>query len=182
MKKITYITGNKNKLEHFLRYADFPIEHVDLDLAEIQSLDAEKIVEHKVKEAYKAVNKTVLVDDVSLTFNALGKLPGPFIKWFLESMEPEGLCRLLDNYNDRSAVASMIFALYDGTTLKTFYGEMHGTIAEHPQGDGFGWTAIFIPNGYKKSYGEMSVEEHKKVAARRIAVEKLNEYLKENEK
>ena len=182
MKTITYITGNKHKLEHFLRYADFPVNHIDLDHTEIQSLDVKKIVEHKAEEAYKIVKNEVLVEDVSLTFKALDKLPGPLVKWFLESIGAEGLCRLLDNFSDRSAVASVIFALYDGTTMKLFYGEMQGTIAKHPQGDSFGWTPIFIPKGYTKSYGEMSHEEQNKSSMRRIAVEKINNYLKENEK
>ncbi len=181
MKPITYITGNKHKLEHFMRYAEFPVDHVDLDLTEIQSLDTNKIVEHKVREAYAKVKKPVLIEDVSLTFHALGKLPGPLIKWFLESIKAEGLCRLIDNYKDRSATASVIFAFYDGTTVTLFSGEMHGTIAPKPLGDGFGWTPIFIPDGWNKSYGEMNVQEQKETSMRRIAVEKLNKFFKNYE-
>ncbi|MGI8419370.1 MAG: non-canonical purine NTP pyrophosphatase [Candidatus Levyibacteriota bacterium] len=179
MKKLTYITGNKNKLEHFLRYADFPIEHVDLDLVEIQSLDVNKIIDHKAKEAFNIIKKPILIEDVSLSFNALGNLPGPLIKWFLEAIGTEGLCHLLNNYSDRSAVASVTFAFYDGFTMKTFYGEMHGKIADHPLGNGFGWTPIFIPKGYNKSYGEMTLEEQHKTSMRRIAVEKINKYIKQ---
>jgi non-canonical purine NTP pyrophosphatase (RdgB/HAM1 family) len=178
MKQLTYITGNKNKLEHFLRYADFPVEHMDLDLVEIQSLDVDIIIAHKAKEAYKIVKRPVLIEDVSLTFTALDKLPGPLIKWFLESIGASGLCKLLDNYSDRSAVASVTFALYDGTVLKTFTGSMPGTITNEPQGNGFGWTPIFIPKGYTKAYGEMSIEEQHASSMRRIAVEKISKYLK----
>lgn len=180
MKKITYITGNKHKLEHFMRYVDFPVEHVNLNLEEIQSLNVNKIVEHKAKEAYKLLKKPVLIEDVSLTCHALGKLPGPLIKWFLESIGPEGICKLLDNYPDRSAIASVIFALYDGNSLKLFVGEMEGSIAKHPQGEGFGWTPIFIPKGWDKSYGEMTKEEQKQTSMRRDAVNKINKYIKEH--
>lgn len=182
MKKFTYVTGNKNKLEHFLRYADFPIEHIDLDLTEIQSLDVNQIIEHKAKEAYRIVKKPVLVEDVSLTCKAMGKLPGPLVKWFLDSVGAEGICRLLDTYKDRSAIASVTFALYDGTTMHLFYGEMQGTIADHPKGNGFGWTPIFIPDGQTKSYGEMNNKEQNETSVRRIAVEKISEYLKHHEK
>lgn len=165
-----------------MRYADFPVEHIDLDLTEIQSLDTDKIIEHKVKEAYTIMKKPVLIEDVSLTFTALGKLPGPLIKWFLESIHTEGLCRLLDNYEDRSAIASVTFAFYDGKTTKLFHGDMQGSIAKSPQGNGFGWTPIFIPKGWTKSYGEMTLQEQKETSMRRIAVEKINNYLKNNEK
>lgn len=179
MKPITYITGNKHKLEHFLRYADFPVDHIDLDLVEIQSLDTDTIIEHKVKEAYAKIKKPVLIEDVSLTFHALGKLPGPLVKWFLDAIGTKGLCKLLDNYEDRSATAAVTFAFYDGEIIKIFTGETHGSIAHSPQGDGFGWTPVFIPKGWNKSYGEMNLEEQKQTSMRRIAVEKLNNYFKE---
>ena len=178
MKKIIYITGNKNKLDHFLRYANFPVDHVDLDLVEIQSLNVATVVEYKVKEAYKIVKKPVLIEDVSLTFTALGALPGTLIKWFLESLHPEGLCRLLDSYTDRSAIAAVTFAFYDGKEIALFTGEMHGTIAKHPQGNGFGWTPIFMPKGWNKSYGEMNLEEQNQTSMRKLAVDKLNDYFK----
>lgn len=66
-------------------------------------------------------------------FHALGKLPGPLIKWFLQELDNEGLCRLLDNYSDRSATASVLFGCYDGARLSTFTAEAAGSIAEQPR-------------------------------------------------
>lgn len=177
---LVFITSNKNKLLQVQAHLKHPIEHIDLELTEIQSLDPVKVAEHKAKEAYQFVKKPVLIEDTSLTFHALGKLPGPMIKWFLESVGPEGLCRLLDNYEDRSAVASVTFALYDGESMKIFHGEMQGEIAKQPRGEGFGWTPIFIPKGWSKSYGEMTKEEQKQTSMRRIAVDKINKYIKEH--
>ncbi|KAK2109692.1 hypothetical protein P7K49_009438 [Saguinus oedipus] len=37
------------------------------------------------------VQGPVLVEDTCLCFNALGGLPGPYIKWFLEKLKPEGI-------------------------------------------------------------------------------------------
>jgi len=53
-----------------------------IDLDELQSLDLRVIVEHKVRQAYEKVGGPVLVEDVSLEFLALGRIPGPFIKFF----------------------------------------------------------------------------------------------------
>ncbi len=37
----------------------------------------------------------VMVEDTSLCFNAYKGLPGPYVKWFLQKVGPEGLFRML---------------------------------------------------------------------------------------
>lgn len=37
----------------------------------------------------------VLIEDTCLCFNALGGMPGPYIKWFLEKIGPEGKLMVL---------------------------------------------------------------------------------------
>ena len=178
---ITFITGNVAKAEQLGRHLAHPISHQKLDLVEIQSLDLHEIIEHKAKEAYKQVGGIVLVEDTSLTFNALGQLPGPLIKWFLTELDNTGLCKLLDAYDDRSAVAEVCIGLYDGKELRTFEGEARGSIAPTPRGEkGFGWDPIFIPEGHEKTWGEMDHEEQKETSMRRIALHKLEGFLKEN--
>lgn len=182
MKPITLVTGNVHKVKYFKQYCSYPVDHIDLDLTEIQSLDVKKIVEHKAKEAFKKVQKSVVVEDVSLTFHAMGKLPGPLIKWFLEELGNEGLCRVLDIYKDRSATAAVTFALYDGRNMKLFTAETKGTIADHPRGSNdFGWTPTFIPEGYDITWGEMDDAEQEKTSMRRKAILKLEKYLEEHE-
>lgn len=51
--KITFITGNAAKAEQLKRHLKRPVLHKKIDLAEVQSLDLKKIVEHKAREAYK---------------------------------------------------------------------------------------------------------------------------------
>lgn len=180
VKALTFITGNSAKAEQLGRHLDYPVGHRKLDLHEIQSLNIREIVEHKVKEAYGHVGTPVLVEDTSLAFVALGKLPGPLIKWFLTELGNEGLCRLLDGHTDRGACAEVCFGLYDGKELEMFDGSMKGTIAKQPKGEcGFGWDPIFIPEGYGKTWGEMSPEEQKETSMRRIATKKLEAFLKE---
>lgn len=60
------------------------------------------------------VQGPVLVEDTCLCFNALGGLPGPYIKWFLEKLKPEGLHQLLAGFEDKSAYALCTFALSTG--------------------------------------------------------------------
>ena len=94
MKTITFITGNEKKAEYLARYLRMPITHKKIELDEIQSLDLTKIVEHKVREAYREIRGPVLVEDVALRFTSLGKLPGPFIKFFEQELGLERLASL----------------------------------------------------------------------------------------
>lgn len=178
MKNITFITGNSDKIRWFRKFTSLPIEHKNLNLHEIQSLNIEEIVRHKVKGAYAVIKGPVLIEDTSLVFNALGKLPGPLIKWFLNELGNEGLCRLLDGFKDRSAEAIVLFALYDGKTYKTFEGKIDGVITDKPRGEnGFGWDPIFLPKGFSKTWAKMSDEDIIKTSIRKRALEKLEKYL-----
>ena len=179
MIALTFITGNAAKAEQLGRHLEYPVAHKKLDLPEIQSLDLHEIIEHKAKKAFEQIGGTVLVEDTSLPFNALGRLPGPLIKWFLGELDNAGLCKLLDGYQDRTALAECLFGLYDGSTLQVFEGSALGSIASAPKGDqGFGWDPIFIPKDHMKTWGEMDAEEQKETSMRRIALNKLETYLR----
>ena len=179
MHPLTFITGNPGKVSLLNQYLDFPVVHTSIDLVEVQSLELATIVEHKAKEAHRQVGGPVLVEDTSLRFYALGRLPGPLIKWFLTELGTDGLCRLLDNYTDRSAVAEVLFGLYDGRSFQTFSGAVEGAIALTPRGSrGFGWDAIFVPDSFNKTWAEMTDEEAHVSSMRMIALCKLEAYLK----
>jgi len=162
MKAVTFITSNQHKADYLSHMLGLPLTHRAVDLTEIQSTSLEEIVEHKVRQAYAAAKHPVLVEDVALEFAALGGLPGPFIKFFVEAPNGlENLCRMLDGFDDRSAVAACVFGYCDGQQVKLFRAELHGAISEHPIGDGgFGWDKIFCPDGYEgKTRAELTPNE-----------------------
>ena len=176
---LTFITSNPAKVRLLSHYLDFPVIHTSIDLIEIQSLDLPTILEYKAREAYAQVRAPVLVEDTSLRFLALGQLPGPLIKWFLAELGTDGLCRLLDGYPDRAALAEVQYGLYDGHTFQAFAGAQPGSIAPAPRGsNGFGWDSIFIPAGQQKTWAEMTAEEARETSMRRIALQKLEAALK----
>lgn len=179
MAEIIFITGNEKKAEFLARHLNHPVNHQKLDLDELQSLDLKEIVEHKVRQAYQLVKKPVLVEDISFTINSLGKLPGPFIKWFIEQLGFEKLCRLADSDPERLATTAVCYGFYDGNNLKFFEGELKGSIPEHPKGeDGFGWNCVFIPEGQSKTNAEMNEEETEKYSLRTTTVyPQLKEFL-----
>lgn len=177
MEPITLITGNLGKVEEAERYLGLPLTHIALDIEEIQSLDSEVIVRDKAERAYKAVGKPVLVEDVSFVMHALGGLPGPLIKWFEKELGNEGICRLVDG-KDRSVTASVTYGYHDGEKVHIVRGEMKGSVPDHPSGDrSFGWAPIFLPEGYEKSYAELSDEEQEGISMRKKAFIKLRELL-----
>lgn len=178
-RDLTFITGNPMKARQLGLHLDIPVAHLKLDLAEIQSLDLREVIEHKAREAYRHIEAPVLVEDTSLTFHELGMLPGPLIKWFLQELGNDGLCTLLRAHDDRAAVARVVFGLYDGSdAVRMFEGEAKGSIADQPRGrEGFGWDPIFIPDGWTRTWGEMSPEEQLQSSMRRQALQKLQAYL-----
>eukprot|EP00529_Nitzschia_sp_RCC80_P001324 CAMPEP_0113517278 /NCGR_PEP_ID=MMETSP0014_2-20120614/42141_1 /TAXON_ID=2857 /ORGANISM="Nitzschia sp." /LENGTH=93 /DNA_ID=CAMNT_0000414399 /DNA_START=56 /DNA_END=333 /DNA_ORIENTATION=- /assembly_acc=CAM_ASM_000159 len=72
----------------------FEITNKKIDLPELQG-DPVEIAKEKCRLASKQVNGPVFTEDTSLCFNALNGLPGPYIKWFLESLGHDGLNRML---------------------------------------------------------------------------------------
>ncbi len=175
--EITFITGNQHKADYLAKYLGFPVKHIKLDLDEIQSLDLKKIVEHKVRQAYDKVQSPVIVEDVSLEFEALNGLPGPFIRFFVDHVPFETICSMIDG-KTRRATAKTVFGYYDGETLKLFEGSLGGEIIKSPAGDkGFGWDRLYIPDGYTVTRAQLSEEDDQKTYVQMKPFAELKEFL-----
>lgn len=182
---VTFITGNQDKADYLAKWLGVTVPHQKIDLPELQSLDLEDVVAHKAREAYAQLGAPVLVEDVALSFEALGgSLPGTYIKWFLQEIGNDGMLRMLQGFDDRRATARILYGLYDGTTLHTFSGETRGTVPNEVRSSGVSgwknsksWNAIFVPEGSTKSYAEMSDEELQPFSHRAQAIVKLRAFL-----
>ena len=177
--KILFITGNPNKLREAKEIMS-EIEGCDIDLPEIQELEPKKILEYKLEEAKKyKPNINLMVEDLSLEINGMNGLPGPLIKWFLKSVGKEGVWKLAKMFGNQEAVARLTvgFCNKDGEN-KYFEGIVKGKIVEPRGNSDFGWDPIFQPEGYTETYAEMGTGEKNKISHRKIALEKLKEYLK----
>lgn len=159
---LTFITGNQDKADYLAKYLGISVKLKKIDLEEIQSLDLKKIVRQKVLEAYKIVKSPVFVEDVSLEFKALNGLPGPFIKFFVDHVDFQTICDML-NGKGRSAIARCVFGYYDGKDLELFEGSMNGRIAKTPSGKGgYGFDRFFIPEGYNVTRASLNEKDDKK--------------------
>lgn len=72
----------------------FEVVAVNVDLPELQG-EPEDIAKEKCRLAADQVGGPVMVEDTSLCFNAMKGLPGPYCKWFLKALGPEGLFKML---------------------------------------------------------------------------------------
>jgi len=176
-----FVTSNPNKFAETRAIIDYPIERIDIDVPEIQSLHLEEVVRAKAEAAYGFAKAPVIVEDVSLEIAALCGLPGPFVKWFNQTLTPEGIVSLLKMHNDRRVTARELVDLYDGTTHRLFEGVVEGMLADNARGEsGFGFDTIFVPSGYDQTYAELSSEEKNRISHRAQAMGKLAAYLKKH--
>lgn len=182
-KQITFVTGNENKFTEVCQIVgeEFPFIRKTIDLPELQGEVAE-IAKHKCQIAVKDVKGPVMIEDTCLCFNALGGLPGPYIKWFLEKLGHDGLNKMLAGFDDKSAKAICTFTFCEGPgkEIHTFTGETNGKIVPPRGPANFGWDPIFEPEGFDKTYAEMEKDEKNAISHRGKSLEKLKEFLKEH--
>ncbi|XP_008701518.1 inosine triphosphate pyrophosphatase isoform X1 [Ursus maritimus] len=192
-KKIVFVTGNAKKLEEVPGGRGRPTNGLislsprDLTLfiypflqqvPEYQG-EPDEISIQKCQEAARQVQGPVLVEDTCLCFNALGGLPGPYIKWFLEKLKPEGLYQLLAGFEDKSAYALCTFALSTGDPTEPvclFRGRTSGRIVVPRGCRDFGWDPCFQPDGYEQTYAEMPKAEKNAISHRFRALLELQKY------
>ncbi len=178
MTDLIFITGNQHKADFLAKHIGLPVAHRKLDLDELQSLDLHTIVEHKVRQAYAIAKQPVIVEDASLTFTAMGRLPGAFIKWFIEEIGYDGLLKLANSLDSQDAIGKVCYGYYDGKDVRFFDGEMRGHISTEARGTGgFGFDPIFINEGYDVTRAEMPEPVYDKTSYRMDALTKLKGFL-----
>jgi inosine triphosphate pyrophosphatase len=180
--KIYFVTGNKDKLRE-ARSMWSEIEGIEIDLDEIQEMDGKKIIEAKLKEAIKQKpGIPLIVEDQSLMIDGMNGLPGPFIKWFVKSMSLEGMAKLAESMGNKSCEARTIIGYADKLgVINYFEATIKGKIVSPRGSIGWGWDYIFQPDGYDKTFAEMTMEEKNELSMRRMAIEKLRKFV-ESEK
>jgi len=180
-KELNFITGNKNKLaevQAILSVTPVKLQNQALDLPELQGT-IEEISIDKCNRAAEAVQGPVLVEDTCLCFDAFGELPGPYVKWFLQSLGVEQFHKLLAGFENKAAQAVCTFAYSEGPGHKPiiFQGRTKGTIVPARGPTNFGWDACFEYDG--QTYAEMPKDEKNKISHRGKALAKLVEWLQQ---
>lgn len=171
-----FVTGSAGKFAEVKALIP-DVEQLNINLPEIQSIDPQEIITAKLEAAQQHASGEYMVEDTGLYLDCLNGLPGPLIKWFSEAIGIEGVAELASKYPSQRAHATTWIGYSPHSGQYYFFeGTISGTIVS-PRGEGFGWDAIFQPDGFTKTFGEISREEKNAVSMRRLAVEQLLQHL-----
>lgn len=198
MKRIIAASSNAHKIKEIQAImSKFGMEVVSRKDAGIPDFeieeDGETFEENSYKKAYeimKACGKITIADDSGLMVDYLGGAPGVYSARFAgeecdDNKNNEKLIKLLNGLSaeDRKAkFVSVITLVYPGGETLVARGECPGRIIEAPTGEnGFGYDPLFVPDGYEKTFAQLSEEEKNEISHRAKALEVLEGLLLERE-
>ena len=183
---------NQNKLVEFKKILGDKINLFSLsDIGLNQEIpENEKTIKKNAMFKAKFVNtqtgKNVFADDTGLEIDSLNGEPGVYSARYsgVERNSDKNielvLRKLKNKANRNSRFKTIISLIIDGKSVN-FEGVVEGKITEEKRGsNGFGYDPIFQPNGYASTFAEMSLKEKNKISHRSIAINKMVQYLKEN--
>ena len=175
---LIFATSNPGKIKEAQEILGVKVNGTSLEIEEIQSLDPLKVALAKARAYFDALKEPLFVEDTSLSFEGLNGLPGPYISDMAKALGNEGLAKLIKG-KSRKAQAQVTLVFVDSKGKEhSFIGVTEGSIAASPRGEGgFGWDPIFQPIGWSKTFGEMTLEEKNEISMRKIAFQKLKDYL-----
>ena len=136
----------------------------------------------KAKTIFNKTGKNVFADDSGLVIEALDGAPGVYSARYAGTGKDEDniakALKELDGKTNRKAYFISIFCLILNGKEYFFEGRVNGTIATEIMGNnGFGYDPIFIPDGFSKSFAQMTPEEKNAISHRGKAIGKLNNFL-----
>lgn len=177
-KEILFITGNSKKAEEVKAITGLDVKTRNLDIPEIQALNVEEVAKAKALAAFQLTGQPVIVDDTGMSIEALNGLPGALVAWFLDNLKPIGILKILNSERNRRASVSTCIGYADQNGVSVFTGIIYGKIANSLKGNnGFGYDPIFIPDGYNKTYAEMTSDEKNEISMRKIALLKFKDFM-----
>ncbi len=125
-------------------------------------------------------------DDTGLEVDALDGAPGVHSARFAPGVGHDALANMnlllqkMENKTDRRARFRTIIALIQGNGKpRLFEGIVNGRIIDSPRGtEGFGYDPVFVPDGYDKTFAELSAEQKNSISHRGRATRALVAFLK----
>lgn len=140
----------------------------------------------KADEIMKLCGKITLADDSGLMVDYLGGAPGVYSARFAgedgnDEKNNEKLLKLLDGVPAKGRTAkfvSVITMVYPDGTVLSARGECPGRIITVPTGDGgFGYDPLFVPDGYEKTFAQLTPGEKNAISHRAAALTELDKLL-----
>ncbi|ELR70920.1 Nucleoside 5-triphosphatase RdgB (dHAPTP, dITP, XTP-specific) [Fulvivirga imtechensis AK7] len=187
--KICFATNNVNKLNEIQQLLPEGLTLVSLqeigcteELREDQ-LTLEGNSHQKAEYVFQKYNIPCFADDTGLEVFALDGEPGVYsARYAGEGRNNEDnislLLKKLESFDNRGAQFRTVITLIAEGNIKQFEGVVKGeVIREKAGGDGFGYDPVFKPEGYDKTFAQMTMAEKNEISHRGIAVRKLVDYI-----
>ena len=133
----------------------------------------------KARAAAQATGLPALSDDSGLVVPALGGAPGIYsARWAGPDKDfAPAMARVQRELGDKDRAAifvSVLALIWPDGEEALFRGEVRGRLTWPPRGDrGFGYDPMFVPEGYKVTFGEMPPEQKYRLDHRARAFDKL---------
>jgi len=190
--KIIFASANQNKIKEIraLLPAHFEILGLkDIGIVEDIPETGKTIKENSLLKArfvknFIADSTAVFADDSGLEVEALNGEPGVYSARYAGAFKNDTannnklLQELKLKTNRKAQFITVITLILDGK-IHYFEGIVKGTIAFEARGDnGFGYDPLFIPQGFRSTFAELSSETKNNISHRGIAVRKLVETLR----
>lgn len=189
MMKIVFATNNAHKLDEVRQVVGDKFTLVSLrecgiveDIPENEpTLEGNALA--KARYIYERTGADCFADDTGLEVDALGGEPGVrSARYATDGHDDEANKRLLlerlQGVENRAAQFRTAVALIMGGQEYLFEGIVRGRIATEQHGEGgFGYDPLFVPEGYDRTFAQMSAEEKNAISHRGRAVRKLAEFL-----
>ena len=194
MLKLVFASHNKHKKQEVAEILGTSVEIVDLselncteDIPETQnSLQGNAL--QKARFVRDKFGLDCFADDTGLEVEALNGAPGVYSARYAgpECNFDDNMQKLLremqDTDNRKARFRTVVALLLDGREY-LFEGEVRGEILKQKAGDhGFGYDPVFRPEGYDKSFAQLSPELKNRISHRAEAVQKMAHFLKEYQK
>ena len=191
MNTFLFFSGNKNKINEvknlFNSFSLNILSSVNYNIKSEPKENGRTFAENaKIKSTY-GYRKTKIpcfADDSGLCINALKGGPGVTSKRFINRFKNRTECfeyiqkKITETKNNKAFFKTSICL----TTRKDYHicfeGKVSGIISEKILGEnGFGYDPIFIPDGYKKSFAQMTMRQKNFLSHRSVAINKLINFL-----
>lgn len=189
--KLIFATNNAHKIEEIRAVLPSSVSIITLKEAGINVEIPEPYDTLKENAAQKAhtiyslTNTNCFSEDTGLEVAALNGEPGVRSARYAgeDKQFANNITKLLINlqpHTDRSAQFKTVICLLLNGKEYYFEGICRGHITTTPQGSGgFGYDAVFVPDGATKTFAEMTLNEKNQYSHRRIATAGLVTFLKQ---
>lgn len=189
--RIVFATNNINKLSEIRKLASNSIDILSLkDIKCFEELpETTNTLEGNAREksvyVFKHYGENCFSDDTGLEIDVLDGRPGVYSARYagIDCNSEDNIQKILKEMqgekNRRAIFRTVISLILDGQEFQ-FEGEINGEIVLEKTGcQGFGYDPIFVPDGFRKSFAEMSMEQKNRISHRSKAVKKLITFLQD---